>query len=113
MSAIIELRNPSDPVFIRVKKVIEEAGYKIAGDSANYIAIRTFPSSHRDTGQTINALTEEKYKGVLIPPNRNLENSKNASGRIAMVFEDWNAAQYGLATMVPALKYELDKKKKK
>ncbi len=105
MSAIIRLRSPSDQIYKEVKEVVNDAGFIITGDSANYIAVAYDGQEEiNDTEKVITMLTDPKYKGVLIPLRESLESSKKTRGRIAMAFVGKDVAEDGLSTMYFALK---------
>jgi hypothetical protein len=125
MSAIIELKDPSDKTYAKVRNVVYKAGFRVVGDSAYYLAIAK--AGYMNTDGIINLL-ENKSKGLLIAPNRLLSRSRKALGRIAMAFyhgeeveteegkelgSEPSPAELGLATMHPALKYQKQERKKK
>lgn len=114
MSAIIELRNPSDRIYNRVRKFLKKAEFVIDIVSARYLAVRYDGVDVTEIDQVLDKLTSVPpsiYKGMLIPPSRSLDEYKKASGRVAMAFRDGDKAEEGLKTMFPALKYENPKTK--
>ncbi len=118
MSAIIELRNPSDRIYKRVRKFLEKIEFFIDTASARYIAVSYCGTDNitgtEDVLYRLTNVTQSKYRGVLIPPSQSLDEHERASGRVAMVFAEWEGddAREGLRTMFPALKYENPEKKK-
>lgn len=114
MSAIIELRDTEEKTWKKVKKVLDDRGFIMTGDSAYYVAVKYDPNEDKNKNklnfpnfdvekEIIGALTDKKYEGVLISPTMSLSKNEKASGRIAMAFYTYDSAEKGLASMYRAL----------
>jgi len=113
MSAIIELRYTTDKNFEEVMRYVKKAGFRLSGDSANYLAVAAkYGDSHRADPEEIALQLYKASKGRIAGQNQNLERGKRIA-KVAMSFSRTDSAETGLSTMVPALKYEPKRKQKK